>query len=1562
MSAFTTPSRVSTAHAAATQRAGNSSGRRVVRSALETLMDTATPELRERGASGGSASAPRHALSSTKRPPAVAAVNAAPTTSPFSVTYTTAPPGRSTQGDRLPTRTSPHVSAPSSSASVKLSSTRAHRRTGASPSAAVVTHAPREEPSALAFLSPQGKAARASSSSSLSQPDERSRQSRRSSSQHHRTRVAEQRGNDNMEDASVLGSTSNGKRGRESGGWGASASVLFTPSASAPASPSRSLYADVEAAQQQPLDRLESGDDTPPSPSVAAVGTSFVVANGGGDDDDASYTEEDSEGSRPSASAQLRRLKDDDGAYYGDEELEPANNAAVPAAEVEALISAALRRYEKERDAEEEEVLQQVSAEVEAQAARHATLLEDYNSVRRDYAQLQEKLAATSEARNALEQALQSARQTQQSQRESMKRLEVELYHARDAQTHEQQQQRAQMQSESAEWEATRRRYERRQATLEAQLSQLREELQTKTDVIADMTRQMDSRDKEMSALRQRVSQRETSAEDEYVEIHQRMLLLGQNMSTMETTLRERDSIIARLRDELAATTAANRDCSHDVRELQEAMNNKEAQLASARESMQKQADDLRRRMHRLTSLEHQKNALKSEVGDARRALSTSAEAQARALKELEDFVEEVKRYTADAQSRNRQNSSSASGFESPRSSLLQGNADDVFFAGGQSAAHTPHPDDTLVYEEWDDGNTSGAPGSGYSSGSDAEATSSLTSATMEGGGNRKGDDVGHHQNSGRLFSTPNSSRRPSPSSRRMPGQTHTATATATTTTTTKTSKSMTDFTPGERDTHSLKRLSKLLHHNVAQAQIVVRELRRRVAALARQQRKMSPATARSRSSTPAGVASADAGAARRPPSSVSPLDTSSNYTTGQRHDIVRKLEQACRYLKSELTTAKSQLSEAQAECQWRTLSMKKWEDDVQAARREVLSLEKERLQYTTEREMFEPVRRELEERLAESSNACEAARTALEEVTAAQQATQRQLEEVTAAKESARAALEKEQNKSARLAAKTEELAAAQETLTGELEVLRGKHKTALESLQALRAQEATQQLKDRQDSRVRHSELSELREAMGAWEAERAALQSTVAALQDAAEGLKEKTVESSRRCAALESEGALHVELETTTLITIASILAAPPFAWREANDGTSSALATDAHDSNSAAGVSPTEKKLFGVDEPSVEEIVMEEDGEAVATVVRARLQQHQLTHTPSRHASSFKRRTPSSTSRRPTTTSSQTTPTLRKAKPSAAGFPRRRASIAAPEIAATASSAQLARLRQHLVATAQRVALELVRLRALAGHDSSPSPSPLPSQHRQQPRTHASRGLATADAHDDSPGAWFGATAAYASPSANHRRQGGDVNEYLDAPLAPYEGEEASPMDHSSPVVPFTAPRSSLVHSPPLPHDQPSVNLRRSSRAGQRVATTSSAAAAKTPAASSYQRQNSSSARQRQQQEQPYGPSISSPRPQHEHALSTAHSPETEHIYNVSPWTLSQGLRSPSASPPVVGTAAAAAKVWSEVRRSPSTEDGLSAYSHSATRGGVDGSGSPARPPSLRATSAAPQHR
>jgi hypothetical protein len=1549
-------------------------------------METATPELPGRGGAAHASllaglSANKQATTTAKSE--TAAGRAAPSTSPFSVTYTTAPFGQRTahQEARPSADVAAHLSAASRAA--PSSSTQVSTRAGGGrdlSATRVSTQVHVGEPSALAFLSPQSKAARppAAAASASSFVD-----SREGSSQLREARAAVLSDNDDDGDSDKIPTPDEvgydtwvrSERHRRSRAHdtrrSSSSAPLFVAPAPASASPSRSLYSDVEAARQssQCVDR--DGYASSPSLITADADASFMEDSGENDDDDAvDNARKHNEAAARHRSGDLQRPQ---GLGSRTSVLPDNDDKAVPAEEVKALIAAALRRYEKQRDAEEEAVLQQVSEEVEAQAARYASLVEVYNSACSDNAQLQEKLAASTTACAEMEQALQNARQMQQAQRESMKRLEVELYHSRDSQQHALVEQLAKSEEASADREALRRRYEKRQATLEAQLSMLREELAEKDARIAELTRQTEKHDDEMRELQQRTAQRETAVADEYEEIHQRMLRLGQNMSGMESALRERETTIAQLREQLAEATAVHRDHDHDVRQWQEEKQRLEAELASTQESLRKHTEDIRKRMSRLTSLEQQRDALKSEVTEARQALSTASAEQARVLKSVEEAVEEVRRLASVDHRRSSPFHPSAVG--KPQSAPRE-QRDGSAEGRGRAA---PHPDETLVYEDDDEiissANDDAATASACSRVSDAPTMDSLMSGMSEedeeeeeGGGDNEGPRAAGENRKGRPRGT--TSRQPRP-------RTTAATPAAPSDEAAAPGKSAVRGATGryggggakilalaekEQQQLPVRRLAQMLHHSAARAQSVVRELRRWVAALARQQRRQrrsSPSDPTSRRSTPTtGSASAlvvgTAGTRRGATTGLHlPLvqhDGDRTSSKVNQHDMVEKLEQACRYLKSQLTAAKAALSESQAECQWRALSMQKWETDMKTARREVLSLEKERLTFTADREMLEAVRQELEAQLAESQKACaeatekcEVAQAALEEMKATQASTQQTLVDLSSAKDAAEAAVEREQSKAARLTSKVEELTALHASRTDELAVLTDKHKAALSQLQAFRAQEATQQLRDQQESRSRSSELAELRTALaqlrvaeGAWEGERSRLQSTVSALRHHVEVFQEEVEAGGRRCAALEAEAVLQSDLEKTTLLTIASVVQSSPLTWAE-----SKLRGGDVNGGGS--GASPTEKKLFDTEEPSVEEVVVEEDGEALTTAVRAKLyhpppplqsKQRTSSHPSNTPANRGKKRNLSSTAQRltadahhakamprPLSASVSTTPSSQHHQQQQLQEQHLLLSTLGESGAGASTSALLAQLRQHVVAAVQRMALEVVRLRTAAGHASlaggvysssaSVQPQKVP-QYLQSPTTPLSKaGMTSATAHD--------ATSS-----------------------SPLERQAVPLMDHSDF---FAAPSTALQSNP---GSRPRVDQH------PKITTTM-------PCTIAERRDQPSAASPPSPQQPWYGAGGASP-PLRQHKLSPSvtHSPATEHVYNVSPWTPSRGLRSPSLRPPAAASVetsvAMAAKVWSEVRRSSSMEDGLSAGSHSSLRGDVDGSGSPARPPSLRANS------
>lgn len=1569
-------------------------------------MDSATPELPGRGkytsantnnnANSGSGGAIHTELMKASRQGNAAstahssATAAAPisSSSTFSVSYAAAPKPVSHVAEstaQTSSSNSARVIQRESPPSQSLSAPS--RGTGGSTAGvpSLTAHAFAVEPSALAFLSPQGKSARrlpssppsSSSTAAAAAPRALAVQHERSSHALRRATFSNMAEPQMHRSRAALPDNDDDDDGDE--GWqqeARSKSLKYrgprrtaVSPAPAPASPSRSLYSDVEAAQQQQQHQQEnrSSSRSPSfSSTVSEADTSFVVSD-----------EDGSANAAPHGAARAD-ITDTRTTRNRGNAVDEKDSAYVPAAEVEALISAALRRYEKERDAEEEAVLEQVSAEVAEQADRYSALAEAYDKVCAEATALQERLTKSEKTLEESEAALNRSRQTQQAQREAMQRLEVELYHARDAQSQ-------QRDGEAADWAAAKHRYERRQTTLEAQLTQLREELGEKDAHISDLTGQVTRRAAEVDALRQRTTQREADVEGDYAEIHERMRRLAQNMSTMESTLQARDGVIAELQEQLAeAAAAAQRgDRSEAQKErLEEA-------LTTTQAALQRQVDEARRRMHRLTILEQQKEALKGAVREACQSLTKAAEEQAGVAVALEDLTREVARLAASpprrgkarsastaaaapaASSRSRHTRSSRSLEEHEGKTGGYSASDDEHDGVRSSRGGAPHSDDTLVYDDDDDDeqdkNVEDASDSAFRSDSEFSggdddalegpasavtsedeeqercfrAGASASSASSARVARRTNSSAGGTAQTEKLrgvarrnLSTPPPSRQQSPT-RATSAPSHTTTvATAAATASVNKSAVIDTSTPAssvcEKESQVVRRTAQQLHHHVARAQTLLRALRRRVVSLAKQ-RVPSPAQSDGADSRGAAQRSVSSVPSSTPPDSR----TSTGVASVRPMELVHRLEQACRYLKSELTAATAQLNDAQAECQWRTAAMKKWEDDVQAARRDVLTLEKERLAYTTEKESWELMRQELEEQLAEAQRAATAAEEERTRAAAAHEETQRELQEAAAARATAEAGLEKEAAKTARLAAKLTELTAAQTTLVDELAVVQDKYKATLTQLQSFRASEASQQQREQQERRTHTTELAELRNAVAqlrvaesGWEAERARLQRSLEHAREAHDAAEWQR-------SAQSADAALRADLEHTTLCTIAEIVGAPVVASGQTRSRSAAGGA------EGEAKASPTEKRLFDAEEPSVEAVVVEEDGEreTMNAVVRASMRQQQQQQqakrcvTAATGVSPHATRTPSHrrlrTAGSPTTT---VTTTRLASSPSAAPSPSPSAaktpSAANTALREAAATEHLARLRRDVVAAVQRVALELAKLRAAQPQRSLPSTDAVGIS--------TTRGREDAD---DSAADWFGGAAAGASPAPSHA-------ERSSIPLMEGDGYRRG---------------NSVAQAPHL--QRPTTGS----------AVKSSHAAALTPSTQAQSR-GSSSSRQQQRRDtsllsctQPYGPSVSlsaataMSTPQRLHTLATtalsphtAPGPTTAHVYNISPWTpLRHSQWSPAASPP-----AAQAKAWGELRRSPSSMDegGLSGDSRSAARGDVDGSGSPARPPSLRAAS------
>ncbi|TPP43043.1 hypothetical protein CGC20_9560 [Leishmania donovani] len=1152
MSAFTTPSRTSstTAAAAGTGHSGSggrNSGRRVVRSALEMLMDTTSPELVGlRSPAGGS---------SVKRPAAVPA-------SSFSVTYATAPAATSASSQAHSTVRSVLASAPSAAGAAA----------SAGAASATMVHS-RAEPSALDFLSPRGKDAREAPlqlrSSAKSRrphghrdrpPTPASGAMLRPPAAHppHRQRYRE----DAVHDKSGLDDH------EADAGWDGDA--FTAPSSSvattlAPASPSRSLYADVEAARQ-PL---------PPAVETPSMGS----------------------------------------------------HAPTP---MEAVVAAALRRYEKERDAEEEAVLRQVSKEVEEQASRYADLVEAYNTVCADRVTLQEKLTEAAGECEELKHALQKARQTQQAQQDSMKRLE------------------------------------KHQDTLEAQLHQARKELQ-------EMEARVATQDDELAALRERAAKASAETEDEYADIHLRMHQLARNMASMEGALRERDATIAeqaaRLRE------AADRQ-EAEVRAVTTEKEKAEAALTSARDALQRQTDDSRRRMHRVTELQQQREALKDEVKVALHTLQAASKDQGRVVQSLQDVLFTVKQRLFSR--------TDGAGRVRPPSPALSSRSRRQFPANWRR----DHMNSTLVYEGDHDENADDL--RSCSAILQSHSRSSSATRTLELSSSEDDDDA----QSGRLFSRAAVTAREEHCSTASPKpRTHRASSLPPPAATPGQRRARTSSPPQSacvatraapannvKGSTSASRISHELRHQSKQAVLLLRELHRCVSSLPSQRRKSSPGG----DVAPAGTrGSADRSGA-----------------------TAAKLEQACRYLKSELGRAHAALQEAQAECQWRTLSMKKYEEDVQAARREVLAAEKQRLACETQVETAALVREELEAQLTELKATCaavtakqRASEDAVAEAKAAAERSAALAEEAAQLKDAAESALVREQAKGARQATALRDHAAAQTALTDELDELKEKHKAALAQLQTCHAREAVQLLKQQQEESQTRGTAAE------AWKTERASLEAHISSLETKLRASTGATMAAKRRCATLEEQLALHLDVERTTLKTIGDIAHAPPFPL-----SVDAAVVGDSSCTPHFHGaVLPTEKQLFGGDDeaPEVEEVFMVS---AEATPTRKGVRK-ELAGAVSHTRTTTGRTTALSLVSARLSTAGATSPSVVSSAAVSPAPPASSPHLGGASLETTNSSAitALAPLRQHIVAAVQQLALEVVRLRQGAVLASVKSP-------------------------------------------------------------------------------------------------------------------------------------------------------------------------------------------------------------------------------------------------------------
>ncbi|KAG5511699.1 hypothetical protein JKF63_07297 [Porcisia hertigi] len=1463
MSAFTTPSRMSSTAAAGAAdirhsgSGGGSSSRRVVRSALEILMDTASPELAEKNSVEGGGSMKRKTT--------------APTSS-FSVTYTTAPAA-------MPASSEAHAAVRSAVADASS----AAEFSGAT--SAIMAHSC-AEPSALDFLSPHGKDARGISvrlrQSTESRHPHRSRGPSHAPAPGAMLRLSGEHSRQSQRGRKGVG---HDKRDFDDSKVDADfdEEVCAEPPPStavtlSPVSPSRSLSADVEAAQHALPSVAERPHGRSPSPTPASLAPQSAVRS-----------------IRQASSAAEKAW-----GLEGVEAEEDEAAALVIHADMEAAVGAALRRYRKERDAEEEAVLQQVSREVEEQARRHAELVEAYNVVCSDRAALQEKLTEATEVCEELRRTLQKARQTEEVQRKSLRQLEVELCHARDAQ-HQQGQQCTVLKADAVEWEAQRARYEKRQKTLEAELDRAREELRAKEACVAQQSH-------ELSSLRERSAKTSVEADEDYADIHYRMRQLAQNMSSMESALRERDATIA---EQAARLREASERSESEVRALTAEKEKAEAALTSARDALQRQTDEIRRRMHRLVHLEQQRDVLKDRAKAARDAIQTASMNHGRVVQSIQDLLSVTKQrlsYTVDRRGR-----------LGPQSSTLSPRGPHRFPAD----ACDDNMNDTLVYED-DDVDEPDDPPNHFDVSQSSSRCSSVNH-TLEISSLEDDSDAG----SGRPYPctaagattkhrsvsspTPRSHRTPLPSPVRVAERRRARTSSPYPSARVAAQRAPTKAFKGNA---SLSHAWQELRRQDSQAVLLLRELRRWVLSL----------TSRNQKSLHSGRVNAE-GIGRN---------------LGLSGVTAARLEQACRYLKSELEQAQAALKEAQAECQWRTLSMNKWEGDLQAARRDALVAEKRRLECEAQAETAVLVREELEVQLAELKASCaaatavqKAAEDALVEAKYAAERGAARAEEAAQLREAAESSLAREQTMCARQAAN-------QTALADEMEALKEKHNSVLAQLQTHQAREAAQLLKEQQqeeEGRGREVELVELRsvvETMKAahenaaemWKTERASLEAVVSSLETKLRALTEMSVNAKRRCATLEEQLGLHAHLERTSLQTIGEVVhhALP--------------LPDDFLDAADGGGVSPTEKQLFRGDEeaPEMEEVVVvpaeaKSSGNGVCKKV-ANTSTH--TRTLTRRATalslvSARLSTPSSTS--PNLTSSTAVSSVWPASALSRGG-------AALEAEGLTSAAALAYLRQQIASAVQKLALEVARLRQA----TVIQPAKVPIITQPQTMTSQSRSAATS-------GVWYGGEDALNS-----------VCTHAPAEFSPPARVSGGGRTQSCMVALLPSPPSGAVNAPQShPQRQQRYEPQRSSHnpcpfTGSALRTRTSAEAAQLSPFSVHCQGGSPPTSSQQAQRVTAGGSPGSCSLPVPAVASTA---VGEHMYNVSQWCGFCPQRSPSssASPPASHPAVSVyGKLSGEAQRSVSTRDGLSGSSFSAARGSVDGSCSPPRLPSLRALS------
>lgn len=694
-------------------------------------------------------------------------------------------------------------------------------------------------------------------------------------------------------------------------------------------------------------------------------------------------------------------------------ELEEEEEVLFSAVEVQQRVQSALSQYEQQRDAEEEAVLQQVSREVEAQAARHAALQESFAALEQEKAALRREVAGLTEKCEELERTAQTARGAQQRQQAEMRQMEVELCHARDATRH------------TAGRVAEASQAERR--LLEATAKETQEELHRVKALLsvrdAEMATLQEQRTKEAVELAELRQLRDTY-EGDCAAIQQRLSQLAENMTAMEITLGEREQAVAQLQQQLLEEAAQHQSavgrCDEEKAALQK-------QLSEAQDTLRQQADEVRRRMHRVTQLSKQKTLANAELAEVLQSVSLVSQKHHRFVELLRRWVRRLQKKSAHP----RRHSPPAAAPSLPP----------------VVTSHSPPPDadETFIYDaaEVDE----------YPSDVEEATVLRLLMDTVAGGSvvtpvgvvedeDRAADD---DDSDGDRDDHDDERAAGTPKRQRCSPRLCETAAPPLSSSRSNTSRSASPQAVAEEGRSAKETLQGLSDEVATAAQLLY--------ALQRLWR-----------------------TSRRP------------VQVAEREHML-KLEQACLYVKLQLQKREASLQLVQQECERQTREAGLLEAEVVRLRQELAVVESSCLVQQRSEEEAASAQRNLEQQRATTAELLDEAKETIKELEEALQVEKAKQEVMQRDAELTQQEVEQLKGRVATEAAKTksaaEESAGKEEdhaTVVRELETLKERHKATQLQLQACRAQQASRHLKEQRDGQVAAQEMAQLRATLTA------------------------------------------------------------------------------------------------------------------------------------------------------------------------------------------------------------------------------------------------------------------------------------------------------------------------------------------------------------------------------------------------------------------------------------------------------------------------------------------------